>query len=800
MPGDDTAPLIPVSSDPSPLEEIWVQDNLVQVPCLSWQMTEEDIGIEQTMPDDIDSRNAMHRVSAQVQPRRGLPSSLIPEFMHVTTVPAHRPLRSNQRLLRLDGDVQVVGVYREPSAFLEEALDIMHPFDGDEVVPRPMAVSIWWVLSRPPDMVTKERLGALSELVRWREGFLPEERRRAEKREQVVASILRGKQVALLRHVFVRSGYSDVKVVDELEKGFSLVNSSLSRAFPAKKREASSNMNQLMRKAAERRANLASLCSTSGDHDLDKRLWDATLTEVEHGWLEGPLEADELDRRFPGGWLPMRRFGIIQGNKVRPIDDCRESGLNEVYEVKNGLDLHDVDVIASAARLAMRVGAGSVTSYAPCGEQPLEFSIHNGWVDELKRGWVGRRLDLKAAYKQIPLDPSSRALAVVCVFRPGSPDRPGLFQTNVLPFGATSSVFAFNRLARGLWHAAAYFLHLVMGNYYDDYPSIEPKATAEAALAIQNFFFRLLGWEVAGGDKCLEHSEEFEVLGVIFKLAMGESIPKIVICNKPGRCREVADELLQISTSRLASRRRCAQVAGKLQFMRGQIQGYVVQPAVAVLNSLVCSRSSTPRLSADARRTLQELATYIVRAPPRTLTTVEVVKPILVFTDGACEADGDTYGIVVIDTLSGRRLVASGRVPADLAEAWRSEVGDQIISQVEIFPIVVYRWWAGQAIAGRRLIFYIDNESARMALIRAHSSSRVSRMLIAAFFKAEEGCACYPWFARVPSHSNVADRPSRGEAVESARDIGAVLVTMTPPAELIELVRPCVIKGGNCAD
>ena len=139
---------------------------------------------------------------------------------------------------------------------------------------------------------------ALSELVRWREGFLLEEQRKAESREPVLASILRGKQLALLRHVFVKSGYADAKVVDELEKGFSLVNSCSSRAFPSKIREPTADLAQIMLRAADRRASIASLCVTSGDHDLDTRLWDATMTEVGQGWLEGHLEVDELDRRF----------------------------------------------------------------------------------------------------------------------------------------------------------------------------------------------------------------------------------------------------------------------------------------------------------------------------------------------------------------------------------------------------------------------------------------------------------------------------------------------------------------------
>ena len=124
---------------------------------MDWHTLQEEDSGEQMGFCDSKSRIALQRVSAQVQPRRGLPSSLISEFEHVISLPAHRPLSSNQRFLRVDGDVQIVGVYREPSDFLKEAIAIKHPFDGDEVVPRPIAVSIQWILSRPPDMVTKER-------------------------------------------------------------------------------------------------------------------------------------------------------------------------------------------------------------------------------------------------------------------------------------------------------------------------------------------------------------------------------------------------------------------------------------------------------------------------------------------------------------------------------------------------------------------------------------------------------------------------------------------------------------------
>ena len=685
--------------------------------------------------------------------------------------------------------MKVVGVYRTPAEFLFSVAKIMHPFDRDELVPRPIALSIKWILERSPDRVTRERLSVLSELVRCRSECQLEESERRASREPIVAAVLRSKQLALLKRVLVKSGYPDAGVVDEMETGFSLVQSHVSFAFPRKNRAATTDIDQLKLHARTRRSTLASLCSSSGDLDIDKRLWQATLDEVSEGWLDGPLTAEELDRRYPAGWLPTRRFPVIQGPKVRPIDDCRDSGLNDLYVVHNGLNLHDVDVLVASAKLAMRVANNKVWRYEPLNEEPFEFVVNEGWRRAVSSEWLGRRLDLRAAYKQLPLDPSSRALAIVCVYRPDRPESPGLFQSNVLPFGATASVFAFNRVARGLWHAIVYFLRLVMCNYYDDYPSIEPEPSAKAALACQNFFFRLLGWEVATGNKCLDHASEFEVLGVVCRLAFGDAIPKIVVGNKPSRCSEVADELAALADERTVKRGRCAQLAGRLQFMKGQVQGRVIQPALAILTDVACARMSS-RLSSESRSTLQAVADSILGAIPRTLSLVDSIVPILVFTDGACEAEGDSFGMVVIDEFKGTKVVAGGLLPDGLGERWRNEpgAGSQVIAQVELYPVVLYRWWAGAGIAGRRVIFYIDNEASRMALIRGNSSSRLSRRLLAAFFRADEGCACYPWFARVPSFSNIADRPSRGEAGRVAKELGAVLATIDAPSELLDLL------------
>eukprot|EP00971_Amphidinium_carterae_P004523 90643-Amphidinium_carterae.1 len=77
------------------------------------------------------------------------------------------------------------------------------------------------------------------------------------------------------------------------------------------------------------------------------------MAEVKEGWLSGPMSVEDLDQKFPEGWLPIRRFGLKQGSKLRPIDDGREALVNGAVQTSNTLDLHDVDTLAAVARLAM---------------------------------------------------------------------------------------------------------------------------------------------------------------------------------------------------------------------------------------------------------------------------------------------------------------------------------------------------------------------------------------------------------------------------------------------------------------
>ena len=61
----------------------------------------------------------------------------------------------------------------------------------------------------------------------------------------------------------------------------------------------------------------------------------------------------------------------------------------------------------------------------------------------------------------------------------------------------------------------------------------------------------------------------------------------------------------------------------------------------------------------------------------------------------------------------------------------------------------------------RRIVVFIDNDSARHALIRGGSPSPASAELVSLFWATEAQLRSYCWVERVPTASNVADGPSR---------------------------------------
>ena len=164
-------------------------------------------------------------------------------------------------------------------------------------------------------------------------------------------------------------------------------------------------------------------------------------------------------------------------------------------------------------------------------------------------------------------------------------------------------------------------------------------------------------------------------------------------------------------------------------------------------------------------------------AAPRIIGPAREMAPILIFIDGACEESGVSVGGVLFDPISGITECFGLQVPEKVVATWKaSENQYQVIGQAEIFPAAVARWTWQHIISNRRVIYFIDNESARLALVKSYSPILPSLRLIMLCLEWDNRNGGTPWYARVPTYSNIADGPSRFEVTEELRRLNVVVV------------------------
>ena len=81
-----------------------------------------------------------------------------------------------------------------------------------------------------------------------------------------------------------------------------------------------------------------------GDAEADRELCRVTREELDRGWIHGPLPQTVLG---PGSSLT-RRFPVVQGRKIRPIDDFTASLINLTNSSQESVGLRGAEIIAAS--------------------------------------------------------------------------------------------------------------------------------------------------------------------------------------------------------------------------------------------------------------------------------------------------------------------------------------------------------------------------------------------------------------------------------------------------------------------
>ena len=204
------------------------------------------------------------------------------------------------------------------------------------------------------------------------------------------------------------------------------------------------------------------------ENEASISLIDITMKQVRHGHLEGPFVVQDLDALLGKFWITSRRFLVIQGDKLRPVDDLSESFVTAAASVKDKVDLTGVDELASMCKLwtLLRATAGfSVALHSGQVIKGIAVSAADGrfFSDRL----VVKCFDLAAAYEQFAVSDIDAAVSVIEVAVPDPSPSWRLFVARALPFGAVGSVIGFNRAAVGFRRCLTRLLGIPVTSYFD---------------------------------------------------------------------------------------------------------------------------------------------------------------------------------------------------------------------------------------------------------------------------------------------------------------------------------------------
>jgi hypothetical protein len=203
----------------------------------------------------------------------------------------------------------------------------------------------------------------------------------------------------------------------------------------------------------------------------------------------------------------------------------------------------------------------------------LEGILHEDFGTSQNLEMVGKFIDLEAAYKQCPIAPSDTHCAVFAAQNPDTGE-PDFFIASVLPFGASASVHAFNRVATALNHLLHAYLDVPCTNYFDDFTIIVPASVATGVAKVAKEFMEALGWRIKE-EKEKPFRPRFEALGVVIDVSQvaDRFEPVVIISNKPERVAEIQGKIEEVLDTGRMSQPEAAELRGRLVFSNSQVFG-----------------------------------------------------------------------------------------------------------------------------------------------------------------------------------------------------------------------------------
>ena len=660
--------------------------------------------------------------------------------------------------------VVLFGCFRSPERWHHEASCLIFPPDSVGFL-RPLhAKAIWKMFGMSPAQLSSFRRDMVEKLVMMRRKLNRAEMDLHDKMPNHVRRVMKGKSILLLEELAQQVGVGEPWIFEGLKSGFMLSGSiPATSLFPLHESLATKSRLDLLSESCWRVPSIVQKTRSCGDVELDRRLVDKTLEEKLAGYLDGPYNKKQLDSRFGvHGWVAAKRFLVLQsspdGEKLRPIDDFTINGQNATVSVNNRLDHGGIEELVAIGRLIQYVITPRKMNFVDLSGKRWTGQVHPGWYAQdfvLK----GRALDLKSAYKQLAVHPDDLCLAISAVHEPGS-STPTYWISQGLPFGSVASVYHFNACSRLLEVLASELFLLVSTSYFDDYPAIEPSITSVSSRVAMESMLTILGWRYATeGGKYHDFEEEFQVLGV--KVSFERL--RLKVENAESRLNSLGRLVGDFLECNRWDWSKVESLLGRCAFARTFVEGRPLHPAMATLWDALAKKDELSDFG-NVRAAVELIGKYVKQCKPKIFEAGRARKMAILYTDGSCEDNFAGIGAVLFS--ESKVEVIEEQLPPPVMECWSRLGIKHAIAQVELVSVwLALKTWAS-ALSSCDLLIFTDNVSVKEGLVKGTSTNLVSRILLFKIAALEVALGLRVWISRVPSKSNPADGPSRGDLSE----------------------------------
>eukprot|EP00435_Cladocopium_sp_Y103_P030116 s227_g7.t1 len=491
---------------------------------------------------------------------------------------------------------------------------------------------------------------------------------------------------------------------------------------------------------------------------------DELLAEKRKGRLAGPFQAPSSWScqtvpvaghsllKLEDEWIGCAcSFSVEQTDKIRRIEDWSASYHNSTIAVNDVPTHHGIQHFVESAKHCQQHGLFCL----PWGH------------------------DLDAAYRQIAVRHPN-----LCYVLLQTPSGPTLWKHHALSFGATSSVWSFNRLGDALCFLARKLMFIPSLHYVDDFTTIEPAEVALSGFQCFAELFDLLGLHMKA-KKAQPPQPSQKLLGVLF------CVKPTGISIEP--CPQRLERMIQLLDSTLESDRLppsvAQRMAGKLAFLNTTLFGQVGSAALYLVYARAAQADSSSRndsrLSFALRDALTCLRALLSHCQPKWVPFVAPTQQVVLYTDAFFEL-GDrklspseaplqwspsghknlVNGWGLVARLGSGVVYALGSLPSTLllkyctrrAFIYFLEIAAQIIAVVFLRRHLPTYW-----------VSFIDNLAGKAALLKGFGRDLTVNRLLAYAWTLFAKLGFQPHFEWVRSEQNVSDKVSRADESDAER-------------------------------